>query len=52
MASDGSAFSVRTMEFAEDLKSEAVIVPRGRKVTSPGPKGEGLAGRRSTASSA
>lgn len=42
MARDGSAFSVRTMEFAEDLKSNAVIVPRGLKVTSPGPKGDGL----------
>jgi choloylglycine hydrolase len=42
MAGDGSAFSVRTMEFAEDLESDAVIVPRGRKVTSPAPKGEGL----------
>jgi len=42
MASDGSAFSVRTMEFAEDLKSDAVIVPRGQKASSAAPKGEGL----------
>jgi choloylglycine hydrolase len=42
MSTDGSALSVRTMEFAEDLKSDAVIVPRGQKVTSPGPKGAGL----------
>ncbi len=43
MASDGSAFSVRTMEFAEDLKSDAVIVPRGHQVSSPAPNGKGLA---------
>jgi len=42
MASDGSAFSVRTMEFAEELKSDAVIVPRGQKVSSTAPKGDGL----------
>jgi choloylglycine hydrolase len=33
---------VRTMEFAQDLKSDALVVPRGRQVTSPAPKGEGL----------
>lgn len=42
VALDGSPFSVRTMEFAVDLKSEAVIVPRGKRVTSPAPKGDGL----------
>ena len=30
IAADGTPFTVRTMEFAEDLKSEAVIIPRGR----------------------
>ena len=43
VATDGSPFTVRTMEFAMDLKSEAVIVPRGRQVTSPAPNGNGLA---------
>ncbi len=43
IAADGSAFTVRTMEFAADLKSETVIMPRGRQFTSPGPKGAGLA---------
>jgi choloylglycine hydrolase len=43
LAEDGTPFSVRTMEFAEDLKSDVVIVPRGRNVASPAPKGEGLA---------
>lgn len=42
LATDGTAFSVRTMEFAEDLKSEVVIVPRGQPVSSPAPKGKGL----------
>lgn len=42
LAKDGSAFSVRTMEFALDLKSEAVIVPRGQRMSSPAPKGKGL----------
>ena len=37
IAADGSAFTVRTMEFAEDLKSEAMIMPRGHEFTSPGP---------------
>lgn len=41
-AADGSAFSVRSMEFALDLKSEVVIVPRGRAMVSQGPKGKGL----------
>lgn len=41
-AADGSVFSVRTMEFAEDLKSEVVVVPRGQRVTSPAPNGNGL----------
>jgi len=43
IAADGSAFTVRTMEFAADLKSEAVIMPRGRHFVSPGPRGDGLA---------
>ena len=43
MASDGSPFSVRTMEFAVDLDSQAVIVPRGEHMTSPAPDGKGLA---------
>jgi choloylglycine hydrolase len=42
IATDGSPFTVRTMEFAMDLRSEAVIVPRGRQVTSPAPNGSGL----------
>ncbi len=42
LAKDGTAFSVRTMEFAEDLKSDVMIVPRGRQVTSPAPKGDGM----------
>ena len=42
IAADGSTFTVRTMEFAEDLKSEAVIMPRGHSFTSPGPKAGGL----------
>jgi choloylglycine hydrolase len=41
MAADGTAFSVRTMEFALDLKSDAVVVPRGKKLTSTAPKGDG-----------
>lgn len=41
-ATDGSAFSVRSMEFTLDLKSEVVIVPRGREMVSQGPKGNGL----------
>jgi choloylglycine hydrolase len=43
VATDGSPFTVRTMEFAMDLNSEAVIVPRGRQVASPAPNGNGLA---------
>ena len=43
MAADGSPFSVRTMEFAVDLHSNAVLVPRGQHVTSPAPDGKGLA---------
>jgi choloylglycine hydrolase len=43
LAEDGSPFSVRTMEFAEDLKSDVVIVPRGLRMTSPAPQGDGLA---------
>ena len=43
MAADGSTFSVRTMEFAEDLKSEAMIFPRGQHNVSPAPHGDGLA---------
>jgi choloylglycine hydrolase len=43
IAADGSAFSVRTMEFAVDLESRAVVVPRGERVTSPAPNGKGLA---------
>jgi choloylglycine hydrolase len=31
------------MEFAADLQSDAVIMPRGRSFTSPGPKASGLA---------
>lgn len=42
MAKDGSAMSVRTMEFGIDLKSDVVVVPRGQKVSSIAPKGEGL----------
>jgi choloylglycine hydrolase len=43
LAKDGTAFSVRTMEFAEDLKSDVAIVPRGRQMASPAPSGNGLA---------
>ena len=42
IAADGTPFTVRTMEFAADLQSDAVIVPRGRSFTSPGPKASGL----------
>ena len=42
MATDGSAFSVRSMEFGLDLKSDAVVVPRGQHVSSHAPSGEGL----------
>lgn len=42
IAGDGSAMTVRTMEFAADLHSEAVIVPRGTAFTSPAPSGDGL----------
>jgi len=42
IATDGSVLTVRTMEFAADLQSEAVIVPRGHKFVSPGPKVNGL----------
>jgi len=43
IAGDGSPMTVRTMEFAIDLGSDVQIIPRGAKVTSPGPKGDGLA---------
>ncbi len=43
IASDGSPLSVRTMEFAANLNSQAVIVPRGEHMKSPAPKGDGLA---------
>jgi choloylglycine hydrolase len=42
IAGDGSAMTVRTMEFAMDLDSEVQIIPRGQQVTSPAPKGDGL----------
>lgn len=42
LAEDGTPVSVRTMEFAVDLKSHAMVFPRGRQVTSPSPSGEGL----------
>jgi len=42
IAADGSALTVRTMEFAADLDSQTVIMPRGRSFTSPGPKAAGL----------
>ena len=42
IAADGTPFTVRTMEFAADLQSDAVIMPRGRSFTSPGPKASGL----------
>jgi choloylglycine hydrolase len=41
IAADGSTFTVRTMEFASNLQSETVIMPRGRPFTSPAPKGSG-----------
>ncbi|MFA5899391.1 MAG: choloylglycine hydrolase family protein [Hyphomicrobium sp.] len=43
MAGDGSPMSVRTMEFAMDLATDVAIVPRGLKMTSPAPQGDGLA---------
>ena len=42
IAGDGSATTVRTMEFAMDLGSEVQIIPRGFAVTSPAPNGGGL----------
>lgn len=42
MAGDGSAMSVRSMEFGLDLNSGVQIVPRGMRNTSPAPSGEGL----------
>jgi choloylglycine hydrolase len=42
IAADGTPITVRTMEFAVDLQSDAVIMPRGRSFTSPGPKASGL----------
>jgi choloylglycine hydrolase len=42
-AKDGSSFSVRTMEFGIDLESDAVVVPRGQKMASAAPKGDGHA---------
>jgi choloylglycine hydrolase len=42
IAADGTPFTVRTMEFAADLQSDAVIMPRGRSFTSPGPRASGL----------
>jgi len=43
IAADGSPLTVRTMEFAMDLETQAVIVPRGQHVISPGPRGSGFA---------
>ena len=42
IAGDGSAMTVRTMEFAMELDSEVQIIPRGLQVTSPAPNGNGL----------
>lgn len=42
MAGDGSATTVRTMEFAMDLGSDVQIVPRGQTLVSPAPNGDGL----------
>lgn len=42
VATDGSPMTVRTMEFAVDLGSEVQIYPRGMKVVSPAPSGDGL----------
>jgi len=42
IAGDGSPMTVRTMEFAMDLHSEVMIVPRGQQASSPAPKGSGL----------
>ena len=42
IAGDGSAMTVRTMEFAMELGSEVQIIPRGLQVTSPAPNGSGL----------
>jgi choloylglycine hydrolase len=42
IAGDGSATTVRTMEFAMELGSEVQIIPRGLQVTSPAPNGSGL----------
>jgi choloylglycine hydrolase len=39
VAKDGSVMTVRTMEYELQLHSELVIVPRGRDVTSPAPRG-------------
>ena len=38
IAGDGSATTVRTMEFAMELGSEVQIIPRGLQVTSPAPQ--------------
>ncbi len=42
IAGDGSPMTVRTMEFAADLGSQAQIVPRNMSFTSPGPTGDGV----------
>ena len=42
IAGDGSPMTVRTMEFASELNSAVMVVPRGQEVVSPAPKGKGL----------
>jgi choloylglycine hydrolase len=39
-ASDGTVLSVRSMEFAVDLKYDVLLVPRNRAYTSPAPGGK------------
>ena len=39
-ATDGTVLSVRSMEFAVDLKYDVVVVPRNRTYTSPAPNGK------------
>ncbi|WP_435017255.1 linear amide C-N hydrolase [Tundrisphaera sp. TA3] len=39
-AGDGSVISARTMEFAPDLRSEIIVVPRGRAYVGSGPGGK------------
>jgi choloylglycine hydrolase len=44
LSTDGSVVYARSMEFAENLHSDVIIIPRGKAFTSVGPRGKpGLA---------